>query len=267
MKKTTGIRYIAIAMISVLAITVNAAEDNINSPSAEQSIEVEGIKNPEWKSYKILFQGFEAFEKNRNLAPAASLRFALRPLQDGLSMDGVTLHIESPQYRIPIALDEHHRFSLPQDHLLADDEAELLVNRKKNVMSIRPDVRTPGLAPGVRRLGDLRLECHVRWEIQKDELSFIKRNAFRMLGGPCKSQTVKTFYFADGTLKSAWLSVPGRKIQLEIAGNGRLFRPPLHDTMWDDEALVTLEFADRAASAHRTPEGGSSEEKHENASQ
>lgn len=267
MKKITGIRCMTIAMISLLAITVNATEDTTRSPSAEQSIEVEGIKNPEWKSYKILFQGFDAFEKNRDLAPAATLRFALRPLQDGLSMDGVTLHIESPKHRIPIALDEYHRFSLPQDHLLADDGAELLVNRKKNVMSIRPDVRTPGLAPGVRRLGDLRLECYVRWETQKDELSFIKRNAFRMLGGPCKSETVKTFYFADGTLKSAWISVPGRKIQLEIAGNGRLFRPPLHDITWDDEALVTLEFADRAASAHRTPEGGSNEEKHENASQ
>lgn len=234
------------------------------SALAEQSIEVEGVKNPEWKSYHLLFQGFDAFERNRSLAPTASMRFALRPLKDDLSMKGITLRVESPERTMTIELDEHHRFSLPRDQRLVDEGAELIVNRKKNLMSIRPDIRTPGLPPNVRRLGDLRLECHVRWAIQKDELSFIKRNAFRMLGGPCKSETVKTFFFADGILKNAWLSASGHKAQLVIAGNGRLFRPPLHDNSWGDDALVVLEFAHADMASNRAENATSSEERSEN---
>jgi len=221
------------------------------SAVAERSIEVEGVRNPEWKSYHLLFQGFDAFEKNRNLAPTAKLRFALRPLKDDLLMEGITLRVESPELTMPIELDEHHRFTLPHDQRLVDNGAELIVNRKKNLMSIRPDIRTLGLPPNVRRLGDLRLECHVRWAIQKDELSFIKRNAFRMLGGPCKSATVKTFFFADDTLKNAWLSASDHKVQLTIAGNGKLYLPPLHDGSWDDDALIVLEFKNADTPSNR----------------
>jgi hypothetical protein len=222
--------------------TPHVGQEAIIASLPDQSIEVGAIKNPEWKSYDVLLEGFNAFDSNRNLAPSATLRFALRPIKSDVDMDGVTLKIQGSELSVPIVLDKSYRFSLPRDERFTELSAELVINRKKSLLSIRPDIRTPGLATGTRRLGDLRLECHVRWAIEKNELSFAKRTAFKMLGGPCKSETVSTLYFSDGVIKKAWISAPGRKIQLAIGKDGNFYRPPIHDNTWDDDALITLEY-------------------------
>ncbi|MFZ3285649.1 MAG: hypothetical protein WA191_02260 [Telluria sp.] len=243
---------ISVAMLlasgTLIAGPVQAAPElPADAAPGEQTVEVSGVRDPQWKPYRTLLLGFDAFDSNRVLAPAAALRFSLRPLNPSTSMDGINLLIAGSTQSTPVPLDPNNSFSLPRNQAAADDGAELLINRKKNTMTIRPDIRTPGLAANVRRLGDLRLECHVRWAIEKDELSFLKRNAFRMVGGPCNSGKVKTFYIADRPVSAVWLAFDGRKVPLEIAGRGALFRPPLHDSDWSDDALVVLEFADVAS--------------------
>jgi hypothetical protein len=224
-----------------------AAADTRNAVPGEKSVEVAGVRNPEWKPYRSLLLGFEAFESKRALAPKAVLRFAVRPMNPGTSLAGVMIRLESSAGSAPLPLDENYSFALPFDPAGAANGAELLTNRKKDTLAVRPDIRSPGLPPNVRRLGDLRLECHVRWAIQKDELGFMKRNAFRMLGGPCDSGRVATYYFADRPINAARMTAPGRKVALPLAGNGSLYRPPVHDANWDDETLVVMEFAEERA--------------------
>ncbi|UVW29023.1 hypothetical protein [Massilia sp. H6] len=245
--------------------THSAQETATDNAKNGQSIEITGVRNPEWKPYRTLLLGFDAFERHRELAPKAALRFSVRSLNPATSIDGVTMSLESRAHSIPLQLDQNSSFSLPLDQAAVDDGAELLINRKKNTITIRPDIRTPGLPANMRRLGDLRLECHVRWAIQRDELSFVKRNAFRMLGGPCASGTVKTFYIADRMISGAWITLPGRKVPLEVIGNGTLFRPPLHETAWSDEALIELEFDNEIRSPDKGEDASLAESKHENA--
>lgn len=46
----------------------------------------------------------------------------------------------------------------------AFDDAQAVPNRKAQSMTSRTEIRTPGLLPDTRRLGDLRLECRVGME-------------------------------------------------------------------------------------------------------
>lgn len=229
------------------ALDQGATQASLQPPAAP-SVEVATTRDPEWKPYRTMLRGVDAFDSNRRLAPAAPLRFMLRPL-DSVALDGINLRIAGNKESVSVPVAADGTFVLPRDRALADDEADLMVNRRKNRLSIRPDIRTPGLPANERRLGDLRLECQVRWTIQKDDLSFLQRNTFRLLGGPCESGAVKTFYFADRPVSAAWIVADGRRVALETAKNGAVFRPPLHDTSWPDEARIELHFAEAGESA------------------
>jgi hypothetical protein len=64
----------------------------------------------------------------------------------------------------PLAVDPDGSFALPRDDSAAADNARVRTNRQDGSLIWRVDVRTPGLAPHQRRLGDLRLECEVNRE-------------------------------------------------------------------------------------------------------
>ena len=55
-------------------------------------------------------------------------------------MAGVTLRLEGNTQSSVVELDENFAFSLPRDQAAANDSAELLINRKKDTMTIRPDI-------------------------------------------------------------------------------------------------------------------------------
>jgi hypothetical protein len=235
------------AVVSSAGTTPASAAEISAEPIAE--VDVSATKNPDWKRYRVMLKGIDAFDKQHVLAPQASARFILKPRTAAASLSGVTLRLASDEQSSPITLAENGTFSLPRDAQAAQDNAELMINRKKELFRWWPYVRSPQLAANQRRLGDLRLECEMFWAIHYDDLPFLARNFVRALGGPCKSNKVTLSFPADFTdLRSATLIQGERRVAITMEKPEKSdrkpasFSPPLFDTSFSDDAIIELDY-------------------------
>jgi hypothetical protein len=170
---------------------------------------------------------------------------------------------------------------------LAED-AVVMPNRKALSMSWRADIRTKGLPPNTRRLGDLRLECQVGMEadLVSGSGSVVELIARALADrGYCDQRVPEYFFFAERPLWSVTLVHGSRREVLPVdqlyAGMSRApmtsgdlrycdcavlldraYYAPLGDRSWPDDTLLELEYMDDgAAPARGSPapaSGGSS---------
>lgn len=200
------------------------------------------MRNADWKPYKFMLKGVEAFEKKRSLAPSAELRFILLPRRDDIDMGGLQLSLRGDNFSIPMPLGDDNTFVLPISVEARDADAELHLNRKVRSIQWFPHIRSRNLKPNERRLGDLRLECEVIWAVEYETIPFAARMFVRAVGGPC-GFSKGTFSFTEPKpITSATLTSGERSVKLPISDGGRDFTPPLHDKSWSDESRIYLEF-------------------------
>lgn len=214
-----------------------------------QVVKITAVKNPEIRSYRTMEAGLDAFDEYHHIAPAApELRFRLVVHDDQAEpgqAPGLRLVGDDFAMAIPIAPSGH--FTVPRSAAARDADAYLILNRKKNTFRASVDIRTPGLADNVRRLGDLRLECKVAIAIAKKEVSFLAVAAANiMLGtGDWCSKLGGTgngiSYQAQDILASATLVQGDRRLALKTSK--RDFTVPVGDASWANDALVELSFA------------------------
>ena len=154
----------AVHIALVAACTALGAQER--PTQAPQQITITGTSRQDVeKSYRKMVQGLDYFERARAaVAPDASLRFKLLPRKPGTDMDHIVLEVigSAFSYAVPIAPD--HTFVLERDVKAMEEDAVVSTNRKRLSMTWRTEIRTPGLPPHIRRLGDLRLECEVGLE-------------------------------------------------------------------------------------------------------
>jgi hypothetical protein len=221
------------------------AGDAVAGDEAPAVVTVSSVRDPELKSYRTLLKSYKVVDQFRALAPGADFRFVLRP-PPGAPAKDLSLRIADGANSVHVPVAEDNTFELPRLAAFENADAELLLNVKKGQARWRPLVRTPGLAPDTRRLGDLRLECEIRWAVEYDELPFVKRNVFRALGGPCHSGKVTVHFGVSRPLASATMVDGERRRELRLDDGGYSFIPPLHDDAFDNEALVQLVYKDAA---------------------
>lgn len=215
-----------------------------------QVVFVPGTIDPDWKSYKAFLVGMDLFEAKQKLAPEAPLRFVLRPRKEKARVAGVTMSIDTDdgqKIAVPVALDG--TFSLPRSEQAAQHGGEIVLSKKRNTLSWRPSIHSPGVPSDARRLGDLRLECFVRWSIEQADLLALFRGAINAFGGPCTSAAIKVDYISDKPIAAAYLEFGERREKLAatwIEGNGHVYLPPVHDSSWPDDTLVYFEFVKTA---------------------
>jgi hypothetical protein len=228
-------------------------------------------RDPVEKSYRKMIQGMDYFEKARAaIAPNASLRFKLLPRKPGTDMDHVVLDVigSTFAYEVPIAAD--HTFVLKRDPKALQEDAVVSPNRKRLSMTWRTEIRTPGLPPNNRRLGDLRLECLVG--LEADLVSNngpIARIADLFTDNKryCNRKEAKYLFFAERPLFSVTLVAGARREVLPIdqlyamASDDpglksdlpycdcemlvdRTYFLPLGDHSWPDDTRVEFEYMD-----------------------
>ncbi|MGH8855515.1 MAG: hypothetical protein ACREWI_14730, partial [Telluria sp.] len=73
----------------------------------------------------------------------------------------ITLRVAGDSISIPVPVAPNNSFVLPRNDNALREDAAVLANRKTTSMTSRAPIVTPGLPPGTRRLGDMRLECLV----------------------------------------------------------------------------------------------------------
>lgn len=241
-------------VISVLALTttIEAQEktevpqstgQQVSEQTNEQAVKVNGVKDPDWKSYKTMVKGLDVFEKFHSLAPQAIPKFQLIPRKDEITMEGVNLRLVVDEIARPIPLASDGTFTLPRDEAALQSNAELVINSKKSMYRWWPYVRSPQLKTNQRRLGDLRMECEMFWAIYYDDIPFVIRNGIKAIGGLCHTAKIKMYFPSDFVgLKEARLSQNGRQFILPLSKNKLQFYIPIYDPLYQDDAMIEFEY-------------------------
>lgn len=223
------------------------------------------------KSYRRMLAGMDHFEQRHALAPDASLRFRLYPREPGTDMREATVDVIGTQTMFAVPLAPDHSFTLPRNAAAAQEDAAVVANQRQRSMTWRADIRTPGLAPHTRRLGDLRLECEVGMAagLVSEPRSFMSRIASALLDTPgyCRRADPHYLFFADRPIFGVTLVDGDRRevipvdrlyaaaaakpdLQSELALCDcrllvdRTYYLPLHDTRWSDATRVEFEYFD-----------------------
>lgn len=227
----------------VLALACAAAAAQNEEPV--QVVAVDGIKNPEMRSYRSVRAGFEEFDAHRAMAPNAELRFRMLPRSQTAreTMDGMALRIvgEGDAIQVPIAPDG--LFMLPRLPEGNDGDTDLILNRKTGMYSGRPDIRTAGLPDKMRRLGDLRLECKVTVAMLKTEMPFYARaflNTLLLTADWCSHKEIK-FGFQAPVMVASVTQKYGERT-LTLATHEWTYQVKLGDPSWPDDTLVELTY-------------------------
>lgn len=260
MKRTS----IACALAASLLLGGPAAA--VPGKDEPDTIHVKALRNPEIRKYKAILAGLDTFEKHHALAPKVpELRFRLQQRRGAGLPEQPQVRIEGNRdFVLPLALDANHRFTVPRSEAALDAEGELVLNQKRRLYQIMPEVRTPGLPDNVRRLGDLRLECKVMIGIAKEEIPLfwvMTINSVLLTRDWCSFFSEKersaTFAFKAGApLVEAILSEGKRSKALKV--DNEEFSVGLGDAEWSDDALIELSFdhaAPKPAAAAATATG------------
>jgi len=238
---------LACALGALLLANPAAAVPGVDEPD---TVKVNAIRNPEIHSYKAVLAGLDSFDKHHTLAPnVPELRFRIRPRGGAGLPEQPRVRIEGDHdFVLALDLDANHRFSVPRSEAAADENGEVVLNQKRKLYRIHPDVRTPGLPANVRRLGDLRLECKTMIAIAKEEIPLfwvVAINGLLLTRDWCnfthKEAMPDWGFDSDAPIVGAILQEGNRSKLLTTSGDR--FSVALGDTSWGDDALVELEFA------------------------
>ncbi|TRL24687.1 hypothetical protein FM996_20240 [Methylosinus sporium] len=243
------------ALLSLLAFTEPAsAKQAIKAQAVEAELPdviVGAGERSEAISYQAIIKGLEAFAGHGHLAPRATPRFILQPQQQDANLKGVTLVLATADRDINIAIDKNGVFTAPRVDARESLDARILLNRPDGAFALKPFVRTPGLPPNTRRLGDFRAICEMRWAIERDDgsIPFPTRLVAEGIGTPCRSWLVKVIFREPRPIAEVWLVSGQRRealAQERIRQDRTSFSPPLHDDSWPDDTLIELKFVEAA---------------------
>lgn len=247
-----------------------AAQGNTGGDLPTVTISAKANPDPVEKSYRKMIRGMDLFDKERGLlSPNAPMRFKLLPRRPDTNMTRIEMEVigSTVDFRVPIAPDQ--TFTLERIQQAYDENAQVSPNRRAQSMTWRTEIKTPGLPPDTRRLGDLRLECRVGMEagLISNRSNLVGRMVKALLDTPayCDRQVPLYLFFADRPLFSVALVDGQRREILSIdmlyaaASDDpklkdelpycdcevlvdRTYVLPLGDRSWPDDTRVEFEY-------------------------
>jgi hypothetical protein len=225
-----------------LVTSLHAQAQENNSDDKISRVEITNIKGPELRSYSQMQKGIMAYKEKNQLAPESELYFILIPKSKNVSVEGLTMRLTSDETSINIPIDASGKFQLPLIELKTEDEYDLILNKPKGQFVIKPWVKSANLADDTKRLGDIRLECQVRWAIEKQDVSIVFSSYVKLLasGNPCTSRNVSVGYHAPKDVYVITLDAPKSKIALKVRPYESYYLP-IWDTDLSDDSLIKYE--------------------------
>ena len=262
-------RLAGLAFATAFSVGV-AAQDKGVATLPPVTITAKANRDPVEKSYRKMIRGMDLFERQRALSPYASVRFKLLARKRETEMNNIEMEVigSTVAFAVPVAPVDH-TFSLPRNQQAYDEDAQVIPNRKAQTMTWRSEIRTPGLEPNTRRLGDLRLECQVGMEagLVSNSNNVVGRLTQAIFNSPayCDKKAPLYLFFSDRPLFSVALVAGTRR---EILAIGKLYAAasddpglkddlpycdcevlvdrtyvlPLGDRSWPDDTLIEFEY-------------------------
>src|SRR5438105_3942900 len=238
------------------------------APDQPDAVVIRALRHPVDKSYRKMVQGMDLFTAMHALAPKAELRYRVLPRERDADLQGVALAVLGDTVKQPVALAADGTFTLARDAKALAEDAVVSANRPAQTMTWRADIRTPGLPPHTRRLGDLRLECLVGMQAglisQYPSLLGKLVGLFETPREYCSRREARYLFFAEQPVFGVALHDGDRREALPAArlyagvlrGQtpqserrycdcqallDRAYTLPLGDRSWPDDTLVELE--------------------------
>lgn len=236
-------------------------------PGVLPAVTVNAQVSPETveKSYRKMMRGMDLFDRERSLSPRGSLRFKLLPRKRDTDMKNIAVEVAGKTVDFPVPVAPDDTFTLPRNQKAFNENAIVTPNRSRQTMTWRSEIRTPGLPPDTRRLGDLRLECRVGMEagLLSNAPTLAGRLLSALLDTPayCEGKAPQYLFFADKPLFSVALIYGARRevLAADMLYAGASINPyldadlpycdcevlvdrtyflPLGDRSWPDDTLV-----------------------------
>lgn len=158
------------------AVQTTSAPTNPDKNEAQASVVIASMKNPALKPYRIMAAGMDTYDEYKSLAPDAPLYFKLSQRKGkeapAIPWQDIKMRLASDEASTYIPILDNGRFVLERNEKAYDENAELILNQRKSSFSFRPDIRTPGLAHNVYRMGDVHLNCKMEVDMAKKEAGF-----------------------------------------------------------------------------------------------
>jgi len=253
----------AALLASALALPASAPLPDVQLGRVD--VQGESAVAREKKTLAQLFKAEALFERHRALAPAAALTFKVYARTQAETTQRLELGLMTPGGRQPVVLDEQDRFVVDPAWRTLPERTELRSRLADGRVTWRPDIRTPAVAEGERRLGDLRLQCRVGFG------SGVARGAVgfgwlrSLVIDDCEDRNWSPSNFADRPVFAVTLVHGERRLTLSarllhgLRDGGakdydwgyslreRMFRLPIGDPSWPDDARVVFEAMDDPA--------------------
>ncbi|MES2262410.1 MAG: hypothetical protein V4724_28140 [Pseudomonadota bacterium] len=241
------------------------------------TVTVPYTRDPVDKSYRKMMRGMERYARERALAPQSTLRFQVLPRLPTVKLDGVALQVIGDNITLPVPMSADHSFTLERNEQALREDAALVANRKTSSMTWRAMVRSAGVPEGMRRLGDLRLECLVGMEAglvsnnsalfgwlsdmlnspdqvcaapDGNYLQFSERPLFgvTLLHGTRQATLPFRMLYAGGTQTPETLPFCDCQVLLDHS-----YYAPVWDKRWPDDTLVAFDYMDDAVAPEAVP--------------
>ena len=259
-----------LAPLAMLCCTANA-QDKATAALPSVTVAAKANRDPVEKSYRKMVRGMDLFNAERIMSPNGVLRFKLLPRRPDTNMKSIEMEVIGSTVAFPVTLLPDDTFTLERNAKAFDENAQVIPNRKAQSMTWRSDIRTPGLPPNTRRLGDLRLECRVGMEagLISNSSNIVGRMTQALTDTPayCDRKAPLYLFFADRPLFSVALTSSNRREVLSIdklyasASDDpglktdlpfcdcevlvdRTYVLPLGDRSWPDDTLVEFDYMD-----------------------
>lgn len=213
---------------------------------APTMVVINGSRSPELQPYRYMLSGLDAFDDHHAMAPAATeVRFRLRGKGKAPAdvLDGAVVRLSGSGTDITLPLAEGGRFILPRNQAAEDDNADVVVNRKKSHIGWSPDIRSVGVPEGMRRLGDVRLECRVMVAVAKNYITFMLRamiNTLTLTTDWCGYKDFNLSVRSDREISGATLVEGQRRLELKVDDEGTSYSVPIGDKSYSNDALIEL---------------------------
>lgn len=228
---------VVVALASMLTCSARAQSTPSDAPDV---VRVTGVRAIPWKSYRAMRAAMDAYAKYKGHAPDAEFNFGLI-LPDGYKLPpNFAMRVRTPEgLEYPIVMKD--KFFIPP--IIPDEalNADVVTNLKGVTVRIGTRVDTPGVPAGMDRLGDMRLACQVGRAIRRVEDDPVTR---LLRPNICENRTTNYWMTPSRPADGAELVDGERRIMLDARkeGAGMWFRIPLHDTRWNDNAIVLYHY-------------------------
>ncbi|WP_457323072.1 hypothetical protein [Roseateles sp. P5_E11] len=216
----------------------------------------------ERKTLGQLFKAESLFDKHHALAPAAALKFKVYARTQAETTQALELGLMTRGGRQPVVLDAEDRFVVDPTWHALDERTEVRSRLADGRVTWRPDIRTPGVPEGERRLGDLRLQCRVAFGSGVARGTDFFGGLFSFAFDDCWDRDWSPSNFADRPIFAVTLVHGERRLTLSarllhgLRDDGgpdydwgyslreRMFRLPMGDASWPDDTRVVFEAMD-----------------------